>query len=99
MGYRVGIRRVARVSELVHKPGRQATRSVAIARSLLMAVDEVAGTARRSDLVEHAVRRYLRTLVRRARRERELALLDRHAARLNAAAAAAAADQEETDAA
>lgn len=98
MRYRIAPARIARVSELVVRPGKKAKASITIARSLLDAVDDVAGASRRSALVEHAVRRYLRALVRRARRERELALLDKHAAQLNAAAAEAAADQAEPDA-
>ncbi len=98
MTYRVGASRLARVSKLIHTPGRKAKASVTIGHALLDAVDEVAGQSQRSALVEHAVRRYLRFLVKRARRERELALLDTHAARLNAAAAQAAADQAEPDA-
>jgi len=98
MTYHITASRVGRVSELIARPGKKAKASVTIGHALLDAVDEVAGTARRSALVEHAVRRYLTYLVRSARRERELALLDTHAARLNAAAALAIADQAEPDA-
>lgn len=99
MSYRIGRGRLARVSELIARPGKKAKASVTIAHTLLDAVDDVAGQSHRSALVEHAVRRYLRYLVKRARRERELALLDEHAPRLNAAAAQAADDQAEPDAA
>lgn len=93
--YRIPAPRVARVSELMARPGAKAKASVTIARGLLDAADAIAGPAGRSALIERAVRLYLRHLVRNARRERELALLDTHAARLNAAALRALADQAE----
>lgn len=91
--YRIPAPRIARVSELMAQPGNKAKASVTIARGLLDAADAVAGEAGRSALIERAVRLYLRHLVRQARRERELALLDTHAARLNAWALRALADQ------
>jgi len=87
------------VSELVHSSGTKAKVSVTLARGLVAAADQIAGEAGRSALIERAVRRYLRQIVRRARHQRELALLDAHADRLNAAAAQALADQAEPDAA
>lgn len=91
--YRIPAGRVTRVSELIRSPGRKAKASVTISRGLLDAADALAGAAGRSALVERAVRLYLHRLVRRARRERELALLNAHASRLNAAAERALADQ------
>lgn len=96
-GYRIPPSRIPRVSELILSPGTKAKVSVTIARGLLAAADDVAGEAGRSALIERAVRHYLRQLVRRARHERELALLDAHATRLNAAAARSLADQAEPD--
>jgi len=93
--YVISASRVARVSEMMARPGAKAKASVTIARGLLDAADAVAGPDGRSALIEHAVRQYLRRLVRKARHERELALLDAHATRLNAAAARALADQAE----
>lgn len=97
MEYRVPPARIPRVSEMIGTPGTKAKVSVTIGRGLLEAADVVAGEAGRSALIERALRSYLRQLVRRARHERELALLDAHAARLNAAAAEALADQTEPD--
>lgn len=93
--YRIPALRVARVREMMARPGAKAKASVTIARGLLDATDAVAGPDGRSALIERAVRQYLRRLVRKARHERELALLDAHVARLNAAAARALADQAE----
>jgi len=93
--YRIPAPRIARVSELMARPGNKARASVTIARGLLDAADALAGEAGRSALIERALRLYLRHLMRRARHERELALLETHAARLNTAAARALADQAE----
>ncbi len=96
--YRIPAPRIPRVSELMARPGNKAKASVTIARGLLEAADAVAGPDGRSALIERAVRHYLRRLMRKARRERELALLDAHAPRLNAAAARAMFDQAEPSA-
>ncbi|MDP3774878.1 MAG: hypothetical protein Q8Q85_11490 [Gemmatimonadales bacterium] len=95
--YRIPPGRVTRVSELIRAPGKKAKASVTISRGLLDAADDVAGAAGRSALVERAVRVYLHRLVRRARRERELALLNAYAPRLNAAAERALADQADLE--
>ena len=87
--------RIARVRELMIQPGTKAKTSVTIARGLLDAADAVAGPDGRSALIERAVRHYLRRLLKQARQERELALLDANAPRLNAAAARAMLDQAE----
>ena len=91
--YRVPPSRLGRVSELIRTPGTKAKVSVTIGRRLLDAADAVAGAAGRSALVERALRHYLRTLVHRARHERELGLLNAHADRLNREAEQALADQ------
>ena len=95
MEYQIPPGRFARVSEQVRAPGTKAKASVTIARGLLAAADSVAGANGRSALIERALRQYLRRLLRRARHDRELALLDAHAAQLNTAAARAVADQAE----
>ena len=95
--YRIPASRVSRVMELIAAPGKKAKASVTISQGLLKAADAVAGPAGRSALIERAVRRYLRFLVRRERSERELALLDGHAGRLNAEAARASSDQAEPE--
>lgn len=95
--YRIPPSRVSRVSELIRSPGTKAKASVTIARGLLEAADGIAGPTGRSALVERAVRHYLRHLVRRARHERELALLNAHAGQLNREAGRAVADQVELE--
>ncbi len=95
--YRIPPSRITRVRELIRSPGKKAKASVTIARGLLDAADDVAGQTGRSALVERAVRHYLRHLVRRARHERELALLNAHAAQLNREAGRALADQVELE--
>jgi metal-responsive CopG/Arc/MetJ family transcriptional regulator len=95
--YRIPPSRITRVSELIAAPGKKAKASVTISRGLLDAADDIVGATGRSALVERAVRVYLHRLVRRARRERELALLNAHASRLNAAAERALADQADLD--
>ncbi len=97
MKYRIPAGRLARVDEQIRAPGTKAKASVTISRGLLAAADDVAGVTGRSALIERALRLYLRRLVRRARHERELALLDSHAVQLNAAAARALADQAALD--
>jgi metal-responsive CopG/Arc/MetJ family transcriptional regulator len=91
--YRIPPSRITRVNELIRSPGKKAKASVTIARGLLDAADDIAGQTGRSALVERAVRHYLRRLVRRARHERELALLNAHAAQFNREAGRALADQ------
>lgn len=93
MNYRIPPGRLARVSESIRAPASKAKTSVTISRTLLAAADDVAGTSGRSALIERALRQYLRRLVRRARHERELSLIDLHAEKLNAGAAQAIADQ------
>lgn len=95
--YRIPPSRLSRASEQVRAPGRKAKASVTIAKGLLAVADDLAGEAGRSALIERALRLYLRQLVRRARHDKELVLLDAHAARLNASAARALADQAELE--
>jgi hypothetical protein len=97
MDYKIPVGRLARVSEQIRAPGTKAKASVSIARELLAAADEVAGAAGRSALIERALRLYLRRLVRQARHDKELALLDANAAGLNVAAADALADQADLE--
>lgn len=82
-----------RIETLVRRPGPKRKASVSVSGPLLDAADEIAGQAQRSALIERALRRYLRSYVRRQRNARELALLNANAKRLNAQAAAVLADQ------
>ena len=79
--------RAARLSKLVTSRSKKTKTSVSISADLLAAADELAGKSRRSELFEYAVRSMVRRLVKRARHERELAILNDQADRLNADAA------------
>lgn len=79
--------RVAKLSKLVASRSKKAKTSVSISADLLAAADELAGKSRRSELFEYAVRSMMRRLVKRARHERELAILNDQAEALNADAA------------
>ena len=61
--------------------------SVTLSDSLLAEIDRHAGKgANRSEFIETAVRRYLAALVRRQEHLRDLAIINRRAARLNSEA-------------
>lgn len=79
--------RAARLEKLIASRSKKTKASISISADLLAAADELAGKSRRSELFEHAVRSMIRRIVKRARHERELAILDQHADTLNAAAA------------
>jgi metal-responsive CopG/Arc/MetJ family transcriptional regulator len=79
--------KAARLKTLLNSRSKKAKTSVTISEDLLAAADELAGKSHRSELIEDAVRAHLRRHVKRARHERELAILNRHADALNAEAA------------
>lgn len=79
--------RAAKLQRLLAARSKKTKISISVSANLLAAADELAGTSRRSELFERGVRSLVRRIVRRARHERELALLNKHAERLNAAAA------------
>ena len=60
--------------------------SVSLSGELIAAVDSLASKAQRSAFIERAVRSYLNRLVRRARNERDLALINASARETNAEA-------------
>ena len=78
--------RAAKLQKLLATRSKKTKASVSISAHLLAAADELAGKSGRSELFEVAVRRLVRRLVRRARHERELAILNKSAERLNAEA-------------
>ena len=79
--------RAAKLQKLIASRSKKAKASISISADLLAAADELAGKSHRSELFEHAVRSMMRRIVRRARHERELAILNKHADTLNAEAA------------
>lgn len=78
--------RAAKLQQLLSSRSKKTKVSISVSADLLAAADELAGKSRRSELFERSVRSWLRRVVRRARHERELALLNKHADSLNAAA-------------
>lgn len=79
--------RVAKLRRLLASRSKKTKISISVSADLLAAADELAGKSRRSELFERGVRSLVRAVVRRARHERELTLLNQHAESLNAAAA------------
>ena len=90
--------RVAKLTRLLASRSKKTKISISVSADLLAAADELAGKSRRSELFERGVRSLVRAVVRRARHERELALLNQHAESLNAAAADTLEFQSDVDA-
>lgn len=81
---RLSARQIARLDALVVTTAKKAKTSVTLSGNLLTVIDALAGAARRSAWIEEAIRRYARRQLRQRLRARELALLNQHAATLNA---------------
>jgi hypothetical protein len=77
-------RQLAALSALVAKPAGKAKASITLSGNLLKVIDTLAGEAQRSAWIERAVQSYAARQLREQRRERELALLNKHADALNA---------------
>jgi metal-responsive CopG/Arc/MetJ family transcriptional regulator len=75
--------RTAELQRLLSQHGKKAKTSVSLSGELLRATDVVAGKAQRSALVERALRRYLKFILRRARHQRDVALIAARAALTN----------------
>jgi len=75
---------LAALSALVATPAIKAKASITLSGNLLKVVDALAGEAQRSAWIERAVQCYAMRQLKERRRERELALLNRHADALNA---------------
>jgi metal-responsive CopG/Arc/MetJ family transcriptional regulator len=69
----------AELERLLSRREKKAKASVSLSREIIRAADAVAGKARRSALVERAMRSYLRSLVRRARNEHDLQAINARA--------------------
>ena len=69
----------AELERLLRKHEKKQKASVSLSGELIRAADILAGKAQRSALLEHAVRRYFRQLLRRVRHERDLRLIDARA--------------------
>ena len=73
----------AKLQRLLSRREKKAKASVSLSGELLRAADAVAGKAQRSALVERAVRAYLKSLVRKARYQHDLAAINAQADRTN----------------
>ncbi|MDX2206496.1 MAG: hypothetical protein SFU57_02525 [Gemmatimonadales bacterium] len=76
-------KRAAELQRLLSQHGKKAKTSISLSGELLRATDVVAGKAQRSALVERALRRYLKSILRRARHQRDLAAIAAGAALTN----------------
>jgi hypothetical protein len=79
--------RAAKLQRLLISRSKKTKVSISVSADLVAAADELAGKSHRSELFERGIRSLMLRVVRRARHDRELALLDKHAESLNAAAA------------
>jgi hypothetical protein len=75
---------LAALSALIATPATKAKASITLSGNLLKVIDSLAGAAQRSAWIERAVQSYAARQLKERRRERELALLNRHADALNA---------------
>jgi metal-responsive CopG/Arc/MetJ family transcriptional regulator len=75
---------LAALSALMVTPASKAKASITLSGNLLRVIDSLAGAAQRSAWIERAVQSYAARQLKERRRERELALLNRHADALNA---------------
>jgi hypothetical protein len=75
---------LAALSALVATPASKAKASITLSGNLLKVIDTLAGSAQRSAWIERAVQSYAARQLKERRRERELALLNKHADALNA---------------
>ena len=73
---RLSNRTVDELQRVLGRNEKKEKTSVSLSGEIIRAADIVAGKARRSALIEAAVRAYLRRLVRRAREERDLAAIN-----------------------
>jgi hypothetical protein len=75
---------LAALSALIATPATKAKASITLSGNLLKVIDSLAGAAQRSAWIERAVQSYAVRQLKERRRERELALLNKHADALNA---------------
>ncbi len=72
-------RDVNELERLLRKREKKEKTSVSLSREIVRAADVLAGTDGRSAFVERAIRRYLGSLLRRARNQRDLDAINRSA--------------------
>jgi metal-responsive CopG/Arc/MetJ family transcriptional regulator len=71
------------VERILKRKEKKTNASVSLSREVIRATDAVAGKAGRSALVERAIRRYFRVILRRARNQHDLQAINAHADRTN----------------
>ncbi len=71
------------LERILSRKEKKANASVSLSREIIRAADAVAGKAGRSALVERAIRRYLRTVIRRARNQHDLQAINANAEQTN----------------
>lgn len=76
-------RKLAEVCRLLTQHEKKAKTSISLSGELLRAADAVAGKSARSALIERALRRYLRAILRRSRHQSDLAAIDANATQTN----------------
>ncbi|MBA2706185.1 MAG: hypothetical protein H0U59_00070 [Gemmatimonadaceae bacterium] len=79
----LSLRTQAELERLLARRDKKAKASVSLGGEVIRAADVIAGKAQRSALVERAVRSYLRSILRRARDERDLQAINARAAVTN----------------
>ena len=79
MPTKISERHAAELERVLSKHEKKQKASVSLSGELIRAADVLAGKAQRSALLERAVRRYFRQLLRRVRHERDLRLIDARA--------------------
>jgi metal-responsive CopG/Arc/MetJ family transcriptional regulator len=76
-------RQLAQLRQLLARHEKKAKASVSLSGELLLAADAIAGKSARSALIERALRRYLIRIMRRSRREHDLAAINARASVTN----------------
>ena len=76
-------RQLAELRRLLGRREKKAKTSISLSGELLEATDALAGKSERSAFVERALRRYLNAIVRRARHQHDLEVIDANAAASN----------------
>lgn len=79
MGLGLSKRTVLEVERLLSRKEKKSNASVSLSHAIIRATDAVAGKAGRSALVERAIRKYLRAVLRQARNEHDLQAIDARA--------------------
>jgi metal-responsive CopG/Arc/MetJ family transcriptional regulator len=83
MPTKISERHAAELERVLSRHEKKQKASVSLSGELIRAADVLAGKAQRSALLERAVRRYFRQLLRRVRHDRDLRRIDARAEVIN----------------